>query len=222
MTRVVEVETPAGLARLHVDVPAAPDPRAPALLLGHGAGNGVDTADLEALAAGLSARGVVVVRLEQPWKVAGRRVATPPATLDAGLRAVVPAVRDLAGLDAAAPLVVGGRSAGARSALRCARGIHAIGVLALAFPLHPPGRPERSRLAELQDAGVPTLVVQGERDPFGRPEELPDPLPAHVRLHVVPAADHALRTAARGPVSTADALAAVVAAVAAWIDDLPR
>ena len=100
---------------------------------------------------------------EQPWVLAGRKVATPPPTLDVGLRAAAARLRS------AAPLVVGGRSAGARSAARCATGLGAAGCLALAFPLHPPGRPEKSRLDELVGAGVPTLVVQGERDTLGRP-----------------------------------------------------
>lgn len=215
-TEVVPIETPLGEALLHVD--RADLPSGPVLLLSHGAGNGVDTVDLEALAQALPSQGLPVVRLEQPWRVAGRRLATPPPTLDVGLRAAAAA---LAALDLGGPggLVVGGRSAGARSALRCAAGLGSLGALALAFPLHPPGRPASSRLPELLEAAVPALVVQGERDPFGRPEELPDPLPHHVSLHVVPAADHSLRTARTGPVSQDEALAALVAAVLAW---LPR
>lgn len=213
-TEVLPLDTPLGEARLHVDRAEAPS--GPVLLLSHGAGNGVDTLDLEALARALPAQGLPVVRLEQPWRVAGRKVASPPPTLDVGLRSAAAALADL-DLGGPGGLVVGGRSAGARSALRCASGLGCLGALALAFPLHPPGRPEASRLPELLDAGVPTLVVQGERDPFGRPEELPDPLPDHVGLHVVPAADHSLRTAARGPVDQDAALAAIVAAVLAWL-----
>src|SRR5690242_12766294 len=121
------------------------------VLLSHGAGNGIDTRDLEALADHLPRNGVTVVRLEQPWKVAGRKVATPPATLDDGLVAAADRLRTRT------PLVVGGRSAGARSAARCAKRLAASGCLALAFPLHPPGKPESSRLHELRAARVPTL-----------------------------------------------------------------
>jgi len=190
-----------------VDEAAAP---IATLLLSHGAGNGIDTADLVALAAGLPAHGITVARFEQPWKVAGRRVATAPPTLDVGLGAAA------AALAAASPLVVGGRSAGARSAARCALGLGAAGCLALAFPLHPPGRPEKSRLDELVSAGVPTLVVQGERDTMGRPEEFPADLPG-VELLVVADADHSLRVPARAALSTAKALDQVVATVLTWI-----
>ena len=120
----------------------------------------------------LPGQGVNVMLFEQPWRVAGRKIATPPATLDDGLRAAADALR------VRTPLVVGGRSAGARSAARCARSLGAAGCLALSFPLHPPGRPEQSRVDELAGARVPTLVVQGERDPMGRPEEFPATSPA--------------------------------------------
>jgi len=190
-----------------VDEAAAP---IATLLLSHGAGNGIDTPDLEALAVGLPVQGITVARFEQPWKVAGRKVATAPPTLDVGLRAAA------AVLVAASPLVVGGRSAGARSAARSALDLGAVGCLALAFPLHPPGRPEKSRLAELVSAGAPTLVVQGERDTMGRPEEFPADLPG-VELLVVADADHSLRVPARAAVTTAQALDEVVETVLSWI-----
>ena len=201
------VDTPYGEGRLVV---CDADDVAATLLLSHGAGNGIDTADLEMLAAALPPHGVTVARFEQPWKVAGRKVATAPPTLDAGLRAAVEA------LAASSPLVVGGRSAGARSAARCARSLGAAGCLALSFPLHPPGRPDKSRLAELAGAGVPTLVVQGERDSMGRPEEFPTDLPA-TELVVVASADHSLRVAARAALTTAESLDLVGAAVLAWL-----
>lgn len=201
------VSTPFGNGRLVLD--QATDAVA-TLLLSHGAGNGIDTADLLALAAGLPAHGITVARFEQPWKVAGRRVATAPPTLDVGLRAAASA------LAAASPLVVGGRSAGARSAARCALSLGAAGCLALAFPLHPPGRPEKSRLGELMSASVPTLVVQGERDTMGRPGEFPADLPG-VELLVVADGDHSLRVPARAALSTAQALDEVVATVLTWI-----
>ena len=177
------------------------------LLLSHGAGAGIDTRDLVALATVLPRHGITVVCFEQPWVLAGRKVATPPATLDDGLRAAAARLRSTA------PLVVGGRSAGARSAARCARDLGASGCLALAFPLHPPGRPEKSRVAELAGAGVPTLVVQGERDAFGRPAEFPD----DTEMCVVPGADHGLKVPRTGPVTQEEALEIVVEATLEWI-----
>jgi len=181
------------------------------LLLSHGAGVGIDTRDLEALTACLPSQGVTVARFEQPWRVAGRKVATPPPTLDDGLRAAAKALR------ARSPLVVGGRSAGARSAVRCAADLGAVGALALAFPLHPPGKPERSRLPELEGAGVPTLVVQGERDTMGRPEEFPDPLPEYVELAVVPAADHGFAMPRRADLTEDEAMGMLVEATLEWL-----
>jgi predicted alpha/beta-hydrolase family hydrolase len=203
-----EVATPHGPGRLVV---AGARGATATLLLSHGAGVGIDTRDLEALAEALPGQGVSVARFEQPWRVAGRKVATPPPTLDAGLRAAA------AALGGDVPLVVGGRSAGARSAARCAAGLGAVGCLALAFPLHPPGKPEKSRLAELEASGVPTLVVQGERDTMGRPEEFPDPLPDHVDLAVVPGADHGFAVLRRGEVTEADAMALLVEATLEWL-----
>jgi predicted alpha/beta-hydrolase family hydrolase len=179
------------------------------VLLSHGAGNGIDTADLEALTDALPAEGFTVVRFEQPWRVAGRPVAGPPATLDAGLRAAADWMR------VRSPLVIGGRSAGARSAVRMARSLGAVGALALAFPLHPPGKPERSRAPELAGAAVPTLVVQGERDAFGRPDEFPEL--THVDLAVVPAADHSFKVGKTAPVTPEMALAVLVEATLEWL-----
>lgn len=196
--------TPHGEART---VTARARRPAATLLLSHGAGAGIATRDLEALAEALPRQGITVVRFEQPWVLAGRKVASPPPTLDDGVRAAAARLRSRA------PLIVGGRSAGARSAARCAASVGAAGCLALAFPLHPPGRPERSRVEELRGAGVPTLVVQGERDAFGRPEEFPP----NVEMCVVPGADHALRVPARGPVTQEEALGIVVEAVLEWI-----
>jgi len=201
------IATPHGEARLVSH--RARSPRV-TLLLSHGAGNGIDTADLAALAGLLPRQGVTVVLLEQPWKVAGRKVATAPATLDDGLLAAANALRTRT------PLVVGGRSAGARSAARSARRLGAVGCLALAFPLHPPGHPEKSRVEELRNAKVPTLVIQGERDAMGRPEEFPGDLD-HVDLAVVPGADHGLKVPRSGPVTQADALGIVVESTLEWL-----
>ena len=151
-------------------------------MLGHGAGGGVDTVDLRAARdAGLEA-GLRVALVEQPWRVRGRKVAEAPPRLD---QAWVDVLAELP----ASPLVVGGRSAGARVACRTAAEVGATAVLCLAFPLHPPGRPERSRLDELTAVRVPTLVVQGDRDAFGMPPG----------AHVVPGADHGFRVAKGTP-----------------------
>jgi hypothetical protein len=181
------------------------------LLVSHGAGGGIEARDLAALAAQLPAQGISVALFEQPWRRAGRKIATPPPTLDVGLRAAAAALR------VRTPLLVGGRSAGARSACRTAHELDAAGCLAISFPLHPPGKPERSRLDELAGAGVPTLVVQGERDPMGRPEEFPDPLPGGADLAVVPGADHGLAVPKRGPLSEDEAMAIVVESTLEWI-----
>ena len=177
------------------------------LVLGHGAGGGIDSPDLAALAAHLPRQGISVVRVEQPWRVAGKRIAPRPQVLD---ECFVAAAR---GLRVRTPMVVGGRSAGARSAARTAGGLGAAGFLGLAFPLHPPGRPEKSRLAELEAVTVPTLVVQGERDTFGTPEEFPP----NRQLAVVPGADHGFKVPRRGPISADEAMAIVVEAVLEWI-----
>jgi hypothetical protein len=202
--RASRVDTPYGPGRLLVH-PARS--ASATLLLSHGAGGGVEARDLAALAAALPATGVTVALFEQPWRVAGKKVASAPPTLDVGLTA---AARSLA---PPAPLVVGGRSAGARSAARCAVALGAAGCLALSFPLHPPGRPERSRVHELTGAGVPVLVVQGERDPMGLPEEFPET----TDLAVVPAADHGLRVPARAALTQREALDLVVEATLEWL-----
>ncbi|RLV50997.1 hydrolase [Nocardioides mangrovicus] len=155
------------------------------LVLQPGASGKLDAADLQTLAAHLPGQGVTVVLLEPPFAVAGKRLAPRPVALDEALAEVVPQ------LAIGTPLVVGGRSAGARSSCRSALAVGAVGCLCLAFPLHPPGKPEKSRQAELLGAGVPTLVVQGERDAFGGPGEFP-PLPATTELVAVPGATHSL------------------------------
>ena len=177
------------------------------LLLGHGAGGGIESPDLAALAAHLPRQGVSVVRVEQPWRVAGKKIAPRPQVLDECFVAVARRLR------VRTPLVVGGRSAGARSAARSAHQLGASGFLGLAFPLHPPGRPDKSRLDELEAVTVPTLLVQGERDTFGAPEEFPPDW----ELTVIPGADHGFKVPRRGPVSAEEAMAIVVEAVLEWI-----
>lgn len=204
MTESRTFETPQGPARLVAHRSKRP---IASLLLSHGAGGGIDAPDLAALARTLPGQGISVLLLEQPWRVAGRKIAGSPASLDVALRSVADQIRPRT------PLVVGGRSAGARSAARCARELGASGCLALSFPLHPPGKPEKSRVDELTGSRVPTLVIQGERDPFGRPEEFPD----GTEMAVVPAADHAFKVPKSAPLSQTDALSVVVEATLEWI-----
>ncbi|MDQ4054565.1 MAG: hydrolase [Actinomycetota bacterium] len=204
MSTELRVETPHGEGRLVTDRSRSP---IATLLLNHGAGNGIESRDLEALAHHLPRNGISVVRFEQPWRVAGRKVATPPATLDAALVAAYDRLR------IRTPLVLGGRSAGARSAARCAKDLGAVGCLALAFPLHPPGKPEKSRLHELRAVRVPTLVIQGANDTMGRP----DSFPAEIDLAVVPDADHGFKVPKRASISQDEAMEIVVESTLEWI-----
>ncbi len=201
------VPTPHGAGRLHTR--RATSPMA-TLLLSHGAGGGVESADLWALADALPAQGITVVLFEQPWRVAGRKIATAPPTLDVALRCAADLMR------VRTPLVVGGRSAGARSAARMARSLGAAGCLAMSFPLHPAGRTGPSRIDELRNAGLPTLLVQGERDASGRPEEFPADLPG-LDVVVVPGADHSMKVPARGAITQDEALGIIVEASLEWL-----
>ncbi len=198
------VATPRGDARLVVRRAKRP---IAGLVLTHGAGGGIDAPDLVRLARTLPQRDVSVTLVEMPWRVAGKKLAPPPPVIDECYTAVMDNLR------ARVPLVLGGRSAGARSACRLARGVGASAVLALSFPLHPPGRPESSRLPELLGARVRSLVVQGERDPFGTPAEFP----ADVDLVVVPDGDHGLKVRRSGPLTQAEALDLVLEHTYEWI-----
>lgn len=203
----LQVPTVEGPSVVHLSSPAA---RRGLLALGHGAGGGVAAPDLAAVRDEAVSRGWEVALVVQPWKVAGRRVATAPPRLDA---AWLDVVRHLLADDArrALPLVLGGRSAGARVACRTASALEAAAVCCLAFPLHPPGRPDRSRADELV-TGVPTLVVQGERDAFGGPEEVSAAARGEVRVVGVDG-DHSLRRRPRD----------LGVLVADWLDELlPR
>jgi uncharacterized protein len=177
-----QIETPHGPARVRLHL--AEEPRA-ALLLGHGAAGGVETPDLKTVTEVAGDEGFHVALVEQPYRVAGRHSSPPAGKLDSAWLAVVEHLR--AGELAELPLVAGGRSAGARVACRTAPDSRAAGVLCLAFPLHPPGRPEKSRQAELDAVEVPTLVVQGESDPFGMPAGGPN------REVVTVAGNHSLK-----------------------------
>ena len=199
----LSISTPVGTARAVLE--GAPGQGR--LVLGHGAGGGIEAPDLLAARdAGLAA-GLQVVRVEQPWRVAGRRVAEAPPRLDAAWSAVLTALPPAGG-----PLLLGGRSAGARVACRTAAALEADGVLALAFPLRPPGRPDRDRGDELRLAPVPRLVVQGERDAFGVPAAA-----AGVEVHVVAGADHGFAVRRRDGRTAADVRGEVEQVVRAWL-----
>lgn len=174
------------------------------LVLTHGASGGAGTRDLLAARDAALGAGAAVALLTQPFVVAGRRTPPAPSVQDEAWLAAVTALRSRRGLRGV-PLILGGRSNGARVACRTALAAGASGVLALAFPVHPPGKPEKSRLGELDGAGVPVLVVQGERDPFGMP-----PPGADREIVVLVGADHSLR---RGLDVLAEAVRAFVAGV---------
>ena len=194
--RVIDIDTPHGPARAHVNKLRG---ARGALVLGHGAGGGVGARDLTAAADAAAAQRLSVALVEQPYRVAGRRSPAPAGQLDTAWSAVVARLRTgaLRGL----PLIAGGRSSGARVACRTAPDTHAEAVLCLAFPLHPPGRPEVTRLDELDAVQVPVLVVQGESDPFGIPPA------GENRTVVTVAGNHSLRTD----------LDAVHAAITEWL-----
>lgn len=199
----LEIDTPHGPAAAHVQ--PADDPIG-ALVLGHGAGGGVNAPDLVAAAGVALALGISVALVEQPYRVAGRRSPAPAHHLDAAWIAVVEHLRADALHDL--PIVTGGRSSGARVACRTASQTGAAGVLCLAFPLQPPkrksGTQAASRAPELDAVTVPVLVVQGEGDPFGMPKPGP---PAPLREIVRLRGNHSLRSDMPG----------LKAAVEAWL-----
>ncbi|MFJ2187554.1 alpha/beta family hydrolase [Kitasatospora sp. NPDC087861] len=203
------VPTEAGDARITYH--RAADPRV-VLALGHGTSGAIDSRDLAALAGRLPSRGITVTLVEQPWKVAGRKLGPSAAkTLDLGWR---PVAERLAGQGPA--LVVGGRSAGARVACRTGAATGAVGVVALAFPLHPPGKPEKSRAQELLESGLPTLVVQGAADPFGGPQEFPE-LPAGHELVALPYGNHGFEVPKRASLGQDEVLELICRAVGDWV-----
>ena len=190
---ILVLDTPVGPAHAHI---SEVDGRRGVVVLGHGAGGGIGAPDLLGATRAALTVNVSVVLVEQPYRVAGRRAPAPAGQLDAAWLAVAEHVRgDL-------PLLFGGRSSGARVACRTATAGGAAGVLCLAFPVHPPGRPEKDRLAELAAPTVPVLVVQGDRDPFGRPPAAPG------RDVVLLAGDHALKADLPG----------LTAAVTTWLE----
>ena len=165
---MIDLDTPHGPARAHVSPVQSP---VGALVLGHGSGGGIASADLAGAARAASAAELSVALVEQPYRVGGRRAPAPAGQLDTAWTSVISQLR--AGPLEGLPILTGGRSAGARVACRTAAETGSVAVICLAFPVHPPGRPEKSRLAELDGVTVPVLVVQGENDPFGMPPDSP-------------------------------------------------
>jgi predicted alpha/beta-hydrolase family hydrolase len=198
----MEIKTAAGLAKAEVDETGDP---AFLLVLTHGAGGGVTSADVMAASAAGRERGGVVVRVLQPYRVAGARAPGSAPRQDAAWLEIIAALRErYPGL----PLVQGGRSNGARLACRTAQAVGTVAVIALAFPLHPPGKalqPESSRAGELRSAGVPVLVINGDRDPFGVPDAADTS-----RLVVLTGQTHAL----------SGARAAITSEVSSWLAEL--
>jgi uncharacterized protein len=197
---IVEVETPHGRANAHVEaVVGAPA----ALVLGHGAGGGIAARDLTTATGAARELGFTTVLVEQPYRVAGKKAPPRAPQLDAAWIAVIDHLR--ARVLGDLPLVVGGRSSGARVACRTAEATAAVGVLCLAFPLRPPRRegaePAPSRLPELEAVPVPILIVQGLRDPFGMPPA------AEGRTVFQVDGDHSLRSGH----------ALIAAAISAWL-----
>jgi predicted alpha/beta-hydrolase family hydrolase len=204
----VEIMTGEGAARADVARPPGAGNRAPGptflLMLTHGSGGGPGSADLMAVRDAVLPLGAVVALVTQPYRVKGRRAPGSPERQDAAWTEIVGAVREVAG--PGLPLVQGGRSNGARVACRTAAAAGARAVLALAFPLHPPGHPEKSRAAELALAGTDVLVINGSRDPFGIPDQA-----ARIRVVVLDGETHAL---SRKPET-------VGATAGAWLAGLP-
>jgi len=182
------------------------------LVLGHGAGGRAQARDLGWLARDLPPTGITVVRMEQPWRVAGGKVASRTQVLDESWMDALTHV-------GASRLVVGGRSAGARVACRTATSAGAVACLALAFPLHPPWHPETSRIAELHSSGVPTLVVQGDRDEFGAATAFPV-LPGSIRIATLAGADHQFSVPRGSGRTSAMTRADLVGHVLGWLHEM--
>lgn len=182
----MRIETPTRTGRAWIDLHRPRGARA-LVVLTHGAGGGVNSPDVGAITSAAVPAGIAVALITQPYRVAGRRTPPVPATQDEAWLSVLAALRRRRGV-ATLPLVVGGRSNGARVACRTASELGARGVVCLAYPLHPPGKPQNSRLDELERPTVPVLVVQGDRDPFGMPPAGPGRT-----IHIVAGADHSLK-----------------------------
>lgn len=206
-----EIETRAGIARIHESGVGSDV----CIVAGHGAGGGIEARDLQALIE----IDCHLVLVEQPWRVSGKKIAARPAVLDVAWQDVV------AQVTLPDRVVFAGRSAGARVACRTANALGAFGVIALAFPLHPPGKPDRSRIAELADVAVPALVLQGDRDAFGSANEVSNAIEAIIQrgprsVKRVEYADHGFAVPKRSGVTETQVMAFVQEAVREFLVDL--
>lgn len=207
------------MTNLSVTSYPAEQPRGVLFVFAHGAGAGQRHPFMVAVARGLAERGIDVVTFNFPYMEQKRKVPDKAPVLEEAFREVVSSV--WAGLQAGPDkrLFIGGKSMGGRMATHlAAQGLDGLrGVIALGYPLHPPGRPDQPRTAHLPSIAVPVLIVQGERDTFGTPSELKpviETMRAPVTLHVVEGGDHSLAVRGRKPDETR---APVLDAIAAWI-----
>ena len=205
--KILTVATQSGPGRVALDVPTV-QTNGTALLF-HGAGGDMNAAVLLAVRDALLGAGWRVARYDQPYRVAGRRLPPLPARLDEAALAAVEAVRE-------GPLLLMGKSSGARVACRIATAAGAKGAVALGFPLHPPGRPEKTRAAELNAAGVPVLVLQGERDTFGSPDEVRAVAGRGVEVCPIEGGDHSFGARRADGRTTAECVAEVAALAAGF------
>ncbi len=218
----VEVPEELAVSALSYSAPGGPARLGVTLLLAHGAGAGQTSGFMVAFASGLAARGIDVVTFNFSYTERGRRIPDPPRRLEACYRAALASTRARAG-NRDSPVAIGGKSLGGRIASHLAVATELedlVGLVCLGYPLHPPGRPEKRRVAHLPDIRVPMLVVQGTRDTFGTPDELRPwlaPLGRAVTLHEVAGGDHSFKVPKRGPVLQSDVYDHAQDAVAGWL-----
>jgi predicted alpha/beta-hydrolase family hydrolase len=201
------VPTPVGQARISWFEPVRAA-RA-VVVLGHGSATGIESADLQAVASALPPRDIAVALVTQPYRLSGSGRGSDEASLDVAWRHVWPHVAP-----GAMPMIAGGRSAGSQVACRTAKDLGAVGVLALSYPLFGPGSPQ-----ELLATGLPTLIVQGGNDPYGRPGQFP-PLPPTTELVEVPFGNHTFGVPAGRGIDADATLAIITGAVAGWLEEL--
>lgn len=204
--------------------PPEPSRRAATLILAHGAGAPQSSAFMVDFARALARRGCQAVTFNFPYTEQGRRLPDRAPTLEACFRDVIVAIRARADLGTG-PLVIGGKSMGGRIASHlAAQGLADLaGLVALGYPLHPPGRPEQLRALHLARIRQPMLIVQGSRDAFGTPEELRlalGPLGATATLQVVEGGDHSFKVPKRGPITQEEVFERVQDEIARWIGRL--
>jgi hypothetical protein len=193
------------------------------LVLAHGAGAGQRHPFMVTVARGLAERGVDVVTFDFPYMAQKRRVPDKAPVLEASFRETVAEAKQRVGPERR--LFVGGKSLGGRMATHlAAEGLADLqGVVLLGYPLHPPGKPEQPRVAHLPRITVPVLIVQGDRDAFGTPDEVRPAfasLGTRATLHVVEGGDHSLRVPRSAAVSQQDVYNGVLDAIAGWVQSV--